>query len=32
VTPSLNFNRWFLRRLDGSWKLAGRAPAMSHDG
>jgi hypothetical protein len=27
-----NFNRWFLRRLDSSWKVAGRAPAMSHDG
>jgi SnoaL-like domain len=23
VTPSLNFNRWFLRRVDGSWKIAG---------
>jgi catechol 2,3-dioxygenase-like lactoylglutathione lyase family enzyme len=23
VTPSLSFNRWFLRRLDGTWKIAG---------
>lgn len=23
VTPSLNFNRWFLRRVDGSWKITG---------
>ena len=23
VTTSLQFNRWFLRRIDGSWKIAG---------